>query len=413
MDKEWSNKSFNESIDSIYNNFQKEMSSIVSNFCDIKYDKKIIQILPNQFNLSGIVIECKLEDDQNLITIDFPKVTIFNGKIYLSIEKVNLKIGQYLYFKFLDEKFDHSAFCKQIGESVNAFTKDYSSLILKNFDQIRTNYFSNSNRLLSKYEVDFFIKPCVLLKCETSEEISHHGYKPGEGRNYEHSYSVKYVDIHNFENKKVTDYLKLLNDSNPKDCDKEYLEMNASNFYDSLQTEYFDLELSKKINHYIQLNEEHKDKFDFQDIKYEPIIKKNRNNFITFECIILTFVITTFDIEKIELFFKSTKSKDRNYQNIALLSQYFLNTRYSSTRLIAEFYHFREKIISELNLNNFGNNESYNEVLSSFKSIGGTEKDLEKLMYFYMNFTSKYYRDIDYNHVAYIFNKYFKTENFC
>jgi len=412
MEKESSNNSFNQSIDSIYDKLQKEISSIISNFCEINYDKKIIQILPNKFNLSGILIECELKNEENLITIEFPKVKIFNGKLFLNIEESDKKITQYLYFKFLDKKFNHSEFCRQIGDKIEAFTTIYSSLILENFNQIRNNYFSNTNRQLYQYEIDFLIKPYVLLKCETSVDISHYGYKPGEGRNYVHSYSIKYLDIHKFENKKVINFLQSINDSNPKDRDKEYLEMNASDYSGLLQKEYYDLELSKKINHYINLNKEHDDNFDFQKINYDPIIKKNRNNFKIFESIMLTFVITTFNIEKIELFLKSSQSKNRRYQNISLLSQFFLNTRYMSSKLIADFFHFREKIISELRSKNFNGDESYNEVLSSFKLIGGTDEDLEKIIYFYLNYTSKYDENIDFNHIALIFYNYFKVENY-
>ncbi|ENI5462309.1 hypothetical protein ABZG89_002351 [Flavobacterium psychrophilum] len=247
MEKEWKNKCFNDSIDSIFDKLQKEISSIISSFCDITYDKKIIQILPNKFKLSGLVIECILKDDENLITIEFPKVRVSNGKIYFSIEQSNREMGQYLYLKFLDDKFNHSAFCRQIGDLIDSFSEIYSSFILESFNQIRSNYFLNMKRQIYQYEIDFFTKPYVLLKCETSEKISQYGYKPGEGRNYVHSYSIKYFDILNFENKKVIDYIKLLNDSNPKDNDKEYLEMNSSNYYELLQIEYFDLDLSKKI----------------------------------------------------------------------------------------------------------------------------------------------------------------------
>ena len=40
MEKENSNNRFNQSIDSIYDKLQKEISSIISNFCEINYDKK-------------------------------------------------------------------------------------------------------------------------------------------------------------------------------------------------------------------------------------------------------------------------------------------------------------------------------------------------------------------------------------
>lgn len=412
MNKEWKNSKYNDEIGTIYNIFNIEIMNIISIFFETTYNGKIVQILPNKFGFNGFLLDCtlnNLDKKGNLIKIEFPSVRVYNGTLSLSIEEAHRKVSQYLYFRFLDEKFDHENFYDQLEKCIGKFCESYQRLILMNFKEIRANYFKDSNRILSPYEIDFFNKPSVLLKCETSEEVTNYGYKAGERRNFIHSYSVFYKDIHEYDNHTVKEYIKKLNHSNPKNSYTEYMEMNPTVDTDSLQNDYFDFELSKKINHYIAINKNSNYNFKFDDIQFDVIIKKSRNNFAKFEFLIIMYVLVFFDFEIILSFLRSMDiSRNRNYENIVLLSQYFLNREYSNSIFACDYYKFKNDIFNQLWSSNFGDEDSYNRILSSFKSIGGSSDDLEKIVYFYMNFTSINNREVDYNHVLYIFYNFFK-----
>lgn len=413
MEKIWKNKIYNNSIDACYNSFQYEISLIISHYFTFSYGKKITQIYPNKFSVCGIIIDCKLTTEvHNLINIEFPQIKIYNGKVYLVVIDQDKEIGKYLFHKLLDENFDYTSFSVRVSQTLDIYNANYLRIAYENFKEIRANYFSDSNSKLHQYEIDFFKEIPVLIKCKVVDIVTKFGYKPGEGRNYLHSYYVQYSDSNSCDSQNIIDYINFLNESNPKDTETEYLEMSPSDFSDLLQTDYFDLDLSRKVSNYISLKEKFYSSNDyFKTIKHIPIIKKEKNNFLKFEYVVITFVLINFDIDRILDFFKSSKLPDLNYWNTVLISQYFLNLKFSSTSLFSEFFQFRNKIIIELHLKNFNTENSYNEIISSFKSIGGEEVQLKKLMYFYINFTAKFSDNFEFDHITSIFYNFFNLKN--
>lgn len=411
MENELKTISLKQKINVFFQTLQIEVAAIISSHFGVNYDNKSIkQFLPNKFRISNLIFEYSLESwhtKKNSLNITFPPITADSQKIY--INRIRNKNNQFIYHKLLDEKFNQESLFDDLIHCFYIFCKNYSSLVYQIFSDIRSDFFHNIDRELFEYESALFNKPHVLIKCEVSETISSYGYKPGEGRNYIHSYSVHYSDIHKFKNKNLKEYLNSLNASNPKQSDEESYEINASNYLPFLQIEYFDFQLSERINHYIRVNKERYVSLEFEDIKHKPIIKKDRKNFEVFEHIILIYVITQYNIDKIESFFSHTKlTKDETYENLVLISQFFLNNKFSSSNFVSDYYKFRNTIIIQLWNNNFKGRDSYDLIINSFELINGNKEDLKLLRYFYINFLMSK-RLIDYDEFTFIIYKFFSA----
>ncbi len=411
MENKWNNNEFNNTISSFYLDFRNDFKRLIGAYCGTK-DFIISQIYPNVFQFSSFQIEFFLTEkvvNKNSIKIQFPKVSIHNDQLYFSDSSAYRDSDQKIFSLLLSENFDKEIFRFELNEIFYRFYHSYKLLIQNNFTEIRDNYFDDIGRKLSAHELKMFEKPDVLIRCEVSYKVNSYGYKAGEGRNYSHLYYVKYIDVHNYSDIYVQSYLKDLNLLNPKDSDKEYYEMNPSDYSHRLQFNYFDLDLSEKINRYVKLNRINDNKYDYKEIIHKPIVKIYDDNFSFFEALIIIYVISKFDLSSILKFFSEFEEFDnQSYQNLLLLSQYFLNRKYSNYIFIDGFNMLRNRIISELREKNFKGSK-FNQICSAYENIGGCSNDLIKLKYFYVNYrNNSNYSDIDYDDLFFIIREYFK-----
>lgn len=408
MEKYWNNDILNQKIENIYTEFKTNFKRVTHSYCNTE-DFKISQDYPNRFQFSSFQIDFFLKDKylEPSVKIEFPSVNIYNDELYFFDNSTHRNSAQKLFSSLLSKDFAYKNFRSELSEIFNILYEQYNSLISDNFVEIRNNYFKDIGRKLQSSELKMFEKPAVLLRCEVSTNTRNYGYKAGEGRKYEHSHHVKYTDVNNYSDANVQAYLEEINLSNPKDKDTEYYEINPNDFSHTLQLNYFDLDLSKKINWYIKLNLENNNQFDFKSINHTPIVRKHNDNFAIFECLIIIYVITKFELSSILIFLtENEKRENQSYRNLILLSQYFLNKKHSYFKFISEYHSFRDKIIPELREKNF-KGDKFNRICSAFEIIGGSRSDLLKLKYFYVNYRTTN-EDINYDNLFFIIKEYFK-----
>lgn len=408
MEKYWNNDILNRKIENIYTEFKTNFKRVIHSYCNTE-DFKISQDYPNRFQFSSFQIEFFLKDKylEPSVKIEFPSVNIYNDELYFFDNSTHRNSSQKLFSSLLSKDFAYKKFRTELSEIFNIFYEQYNSLISDNFAEIRNNYFKDIGRKLQSSELKMFEKPAVLLRCEVSTNTRNYGYKAGEGRNYVHSHYVKYTDVNNYSDANVKAYLEEINLSNPKDNDTEYYEINPNDFSHTLQQNYFDLDLSKKINWYIKLNLENNNQFDFKSINHTPIVRKHNDNFAIFECLIIIYVITKFELSSILIFLtENEKRENQSYRNQILLSQYFLNKKHSYFKFLSEYNSFRDKIIPELRKKNF-KGDKFDRICSAFEIIGGSKSDLLKLKYFYVNYRMTN-EDINYDNLFFIIKEYFK-----
>lgn len=412
MENKWNNNDFNSTISSLYSNFKNDFKRLIDTYCDTN-DFKISQVYPNKFQFSSFQIEFFLtekSDNKNSIKIDFPKVSIHNDQLYFCDSSAYRDSDQKIFSLILSQNFDQKNFRYELIEIFKIFHNSYKLLVHENFTEIRDNYFLDIGRKLLPHELEMFDKPAVLIKCEVTRKLSDYGYKPGEGRNYVHSYFFKYIDVHNFNDVRVQSYLEELNLSNPIEDVVERYEISPRDNRQTLVFTDFDLDLSAKINWYVKLNRENDNKYDYiKNIVLKPSFGIRNDNFEFFESLVIIYVITKFDISSILIYLSNNEKEDnQSYRNLILFSQYFLNKKYSYYKFIDGYNSLRDIIILELRKNNF-RYSTYDQICSSFEKIGGSANDLVKLKYFYINYrkTPKY-NDIDYDNLFFIIREYFK-----
>ena len=347
MHQIWRNKEYSDKIQAVYNHFKDEFSKIMYAFCGVIGEQSLLQKYPNIFFYSDLEIEFIYKgggfkgskNDRTSFLIKFPKVEIFNDQVYIPVGFSNREVIQKLYTKFLDNEFDFDGFRKSIEISVNKLVENYTDITSNNFELIRLNYFEDCNRKINEFEKAFFSIPSVLLTYKISEKIRSYGYKPGEGKNFTHSFSYNYIDVLDCKDDLVVKYIQSLNLSNPTSCYTDYLEMYPSKSGIVEDKEFYDLELSRKINWYIFINRNNGNRYSYNDIKNTVALDKDQNQEILFENLLIIYIIVTQNIDVISLFFKGLMhSENCSYKNLVLFSEYFLNKKYQGNEYIFLFF---------------------------------------------------------------------------
>lgn len=415
MENTWNNHFYNEKIQVFYSNFQNGFKEVIHRYCEVIDDLKILQLYPNKFSFNSFQIEFFINEDTsrlNSISIELPSVRIVDDELYFSKYYISPKSDVKIYFALLRQEFNRQQFRSDLSELFNILYHNYTDFISSNFVKIRDNYFQDFDRIINDYEKQLFEKPPVILRCEVSKSLTHYGYKPGEGRNYVHSYSIKYTDIHNYPDTAVQTYIKTLNLSNPKEKDVDNYEMSPGDYSDTLQIHYDDLDLSQKINWYIKTNKKNNDVYDYNRIDHKPIVRKNPDNFAFFQSLIIIYIITKFDLATIVHFFQDNKKqKNHLYKNLIFISQYFLNRKGSYYRFLNEFDNLRKQFISILRDKNFVGSDKLDKITLAFDKINGDKNDLLKLKYFYINYLNRNKNEdiINYDVLFFIIRDYFKS----
>ena len=412
MEDKWNNNDFKNKISSFYSNFKNDFKSIIDTYCGTN-NFKILQVYPNKFQFSSFQIEFFLtekSDDVNSIKIEFPKVNFHNDELFFFGTLENRDSDQKIFSSILSQNFDQKNFRFELSEIFNRFHNSYKLLVHENFTEIRDNYFVDIGRKLLPSELKMFDKPAVLIKCEVTRKLSDYGYKPGEGRNYVHSYFFKHMDVHNFNDVRVQSYLDELNLSKPIVDVVEHYEISPRDNRQTLVFTDFDLDLSAKINWYIKLNRENDNKYDYiKNIVLKPSFGIRNDNFDFFESLVIIYVITKFDISAILIYLSNDEIEyNQSYCNLILFSQYFLNKKYSYYNFLDGYNSLRDITILELRKNN-SRYSTYDQICSSFEKIGGSANDLVKLKYLYINYTNtNKNREINYDVLFFIIREYFK-----
>lgn len=403
--------SYYSQVKELYNLLEKDILLIISSCFNIN-DESIdfIQAYPNKFIFGNIIFEFNIENwktKENSLKIIFP---VFTMESYL-LDFDQTKFTIPLYSNFLDDNFNRKAFYNDMIKTIGKFNNNYCNLIYQNFSDIRLKYFRNDFHKPVLFKANLFSKPAVLISCNVSETITNYGYKPGEGRYYVHSYDVIFKDVNDCQNQFVIDKIAHLNKTNPKGKDVEELEMNPSDYYSGLQTEYFDLELSIKLNNSFFFNNEIALSKRNENFSHNPIIYKSHHNFEVFEHIVLIYIFTKYDMFQIEDFFNITiPSKERKYENMVLISQYYIVEKYLRSYMISDFNSLRKKIVTILWDKNFKGDDSYDLIMSSLDQIGASKADVNYLRYFYINFFSMNY-PVDYDSFFVIFFNFFNNSD--
>lgn len=423
MTKPWRNDEYLEEIQNIYTNLTDDIRKILGQSLDILIFEELKQTYPDKFSICGLDIIFFYDSS---ITIKFPKIETYNDKIYITPNTSDKEIINKIFCKFLDDRFDYENFSKTIRLSINSFVENYKALIIKNFDKIRSNYFEDIDGESNFINESYFSKPSVLITYNLTENIVRHSYKPGEGWDFNHSISYKFKDILKYEDIQVKKYIETLNSSFPKITLSVEKEMNPGDSGIPKEEEYYDLELSRKINWFIHLNKAYH-KYDYDKInhieffdnhfKYNyhfhdyHFFTRNKENPRFFINLLLIYVLVTQNIDSVLSCFGGGRGGHRNYVNLFLISEYFLNKFYKRKFPVKHRSFTFHNILPEGLFEENAGLGGIDYMISSFQNNIKPEY-LNEIRFFYINYLNHHYNgeitEEDYKKIFIIFFNYFK-----
>lgn len=399
------NIEYKQEINLIYEIFKNEISHIFKDSMSEDIDVSIYQVGVNSFVFDDFSLRLYFNDNENeknIIMVDYPKIITKNGNLFLNNDT------REIYHFFLNKDFNHQNFNALVNEKIVKLNYNYEEIAKKNFINIRENFFLNKNLEFIDYEKKYFSKPKVLIKCNTTINTIRYQYKAGEGSKYKHEFNIEFVDVFNFDNLYIKKYLKFLNDSNPAETIYEDYEMRPKCFP---EYSHYALDLSSDINRYIKIFENDNNReIDYSIIGKKLTVSKNINDDKTFIKFLIIYVLLKFDLETIIIFFQLINPskhhiKNNYYRNLILSTEYFLDNKNENSHYYLNGYNK----IFDSTLETLQSETNYGIILSSFNEINGNQKDLDSIIFFYINYFEKRGNDssINYSEIMNIFYLYF------